>query len=425
MAVTVLIGLQWGDEGKGKIIDVMTEKTDVVSRFQGGSNAGHTVEIGDKKYVLHLIPSGVLRESCDCVIGNGVVVDPLALCEELDMLFEQGLDGTKRLHISDRSHLVFRYHRLMDGINENGLGEGKIGTTQRGIGPAYADKAKRCGIRAASLRNLDHLKTLFVEQAEAYNQLFKENDSEPMDIEKEWKELEAAATRLAPMVTDTVSLLNSAVDQKKTVLFEGAQGSWLDIDFGTYPFVTSSTTTAAGACCGSGVPPTKIGSVLGVTKAYCTRVGRGPFPTESTDTLGENLRKAGNEFGATTGRPRRCGWFDAVSVRYSVMLNGVDSLAITKLDVMDGFEEMKICTAYELDGQRLDVPPSEASDLDRVKPIYETYRGWQCSTRNARKWSDLPEAARLFLTRLAESVGARIDCVSVGPKREETFRMQA
>ncbi len=425
MPVDILVGTQWGDEGKGKLIDVLTREIDMVVRFQGGNNAGHTVEIGDKKYVLHLVPSGVFRPNVSCVIGNGLVVDPVALQQEMQALAERGLDISV-VELSDKAHLIFEYHKLADALKEEDLEVGrKIGTTKRGIGLAYADKAARTGIRAIQLTDPDELEVLFREQAEKYNELFADANSQLMDVEAEWRKVKAAAAFLAPHVKDTVLTVNRAIRAGKRILCEGAQGALLDIDHGTYPFVTSSNTTAGGACTGAGIAPKHIGRVWGVMKAYTTRVGEGPFPTELTDHSGEALRGVGREFGATTGRPRRCGWFDAVASRYSCMINGVDKLAMTKLDVLDGLSELKICTSYEINGQITADMPNDAKTLNVVNPIYESMPGWQCSTATARSYHELPGAARRYLERLAELVGAEIAIVSVGPKRDQTLTVQA
>ncbi len=426
MPNTVLVGLQWGDEGKGKIIDVLTEHAEVVVRFQGGNNAGHTVKIDDKQYVLHLIPSGILRKNALCVIGNGVVVNPVALDKSMRELAEQeGVRFQERLQISDRCQMVFSYHSKLDGLMERELGDSKIGTTKRGIGPAYADKVNRVGIRASQLKHLDRLEKSFRSRAEFHNHILQDaGREEPLDIDAEWEILRDVAQRLAPMVTDTVVTLNEAVAHGKSILFEGAQGTWLDVDFGTYPFVTSSNTTTGGACAGTGVPPQRIDHVVGVMKAYTTRVGAGPFPTELDDEDGERIREKGGEFGATTGRPRRCGWFDAVATRYAAMLNGVGrGLAVTKLDVLDQFETVRICTAYTLDGKTLEHMPSDSDDLSRVVPVYEDHPGWMSPTTEARCWEDLPQAAQTYLLRLQELVGAEMQIISVGPARSQTFSL--
>jgi adenylosuccinate synthase len=425
MANTVLVGLQWGDEGKGKIIDVLTRDTDVVVRFQGGNNAGHTVEIGDNKFVLHLIPSGILRPEAQCVIANGLVVSLTGLKEELDGLEAKGIDISNRLLISDRCQLLFAYHCMADGLKEGQLGANKIGTTKRGIGPAYADKANRCGIRARDLQRPEVLKQKFYTEGEKYNRLFAEHGVDRLDLDAEWAKIAKIAEQLAPMVADTTLILNRAADAGKSILFEGAQGTWLDIDFGTYPFVTSSSTSVGGACTGTGVPPQRINAVVGVAKAYTTRVGAGPFPTELDNETGEFIRQKGGEYGATTGRPRRCGWFDAVATRYAVMLNGVTGIALTKMDVLDEFETLKICTAYELDGKVITDMPADSDDLSRVKPIYEDIDGWCESTTGVTCYEDLPEKAKAYIDRLMELINARPQIISVGPRRAQTFEAPA
>ena len=421
MAVDILVGTQWGDEGKGKLIDVLTRNVDMVVRFQGGSNAGHTVEIGKERYVLHLVPSGIFRPGVSCVIGNGVVVDPIGLMTEMKELAARGMDGNQ-IELSSKAHMIFAYHKEADALKEAALGEGKkIGTTKRGIGPSYADKAYRCGIRAIELTDPENLEILFREQASRYNKLFVEAGLAPLDVDAEWAKVREAADYLKPFVKDTVYSVNKAIKAGKHILCEGAQGMLLDIDHGTYPFVTSSSTITGGACSGAGIAPKHVGTVWGVIKAYTTRVGSGPFPTELHDDQGEALRQAGREFGATTGRPRRCGWFDAVASSYSCMINGVDKLAVTKLDVLDDLAEIKICTAYEIDGVVTTEFPTQASALERVKPVYESMAGWQCKTSDARCWEDLPENAKKYLNRIAELVEAEIGIISVGPNREQTF----
>jgi adenylosuccinate synthase len=421
MSNTVLVGLQWGDEGKGKIIDVLTQTAEVVVRFQGGNNAGHTVEVGDEKFVLHLIPSGILHDGCKCIIGNGVVVNPLALEEEIAALEERGYEVRKNLQLSTRSQLVFCYHCQMDGLFESQLGENKIGTTKRGIGPAYADKVNRVGIRASELRNLATLEKRFRTQAAFYNTIFEEAGQDPVDIDAEWAKLADVASRLAPMVADTVLSLNQAMKNGCSILFEGAQGTWLDVDYGTYPYVTSSNTTAGGACTGAGIAPSHIEHVVGVAKAYTTRVGEGPFMTELDDEVGEELRRAGGEFGATTGRPRRCGWFDAVATRYSAMINGADQLAVTKLDVLDDFDIIRICTAYELDGERITDMPTSLDEIQRVKPLYEDFPGWKQTTTEATCWDELPQKTQEYLELVSKLVRVPLKIISVGPRRDQTF----
>ena len=419
MPVDILVGTQWGDEGKGKLIDVLTRDVDVVVRFQGGNNAGHTVEIGDERYVLHLVPSGVFRPEVKCVVGNGVVADPVALEEELEGLEARGI-ATGNVFISNRTQLIFCYHRIMDRINESGDGV-KIGTTGRGIGPAYADKMRRVGIRAIDLTAPERLAAAFRAEAKKYNSVFKRCGAPEIDIEAELAKVLAAAAKLAPRVRDTVYIVNAAVKAGKKVLFEGAQGALLDIDHGTYPFVTSSNTTSGGACTGGGVPPQSVRDVWGVIKAYTTRVGEGPFPTELFDECGENLRQRGREFGATTGRPRRCGWFDAVASRYACMVNGVNKLAVTKLDVLDDLEKIAVCVGYDVNGKITDEFPASLAELEAAKPVLEYLPGWKCDTSAARSWNDLPQAARNYLERMAQLVDSKVAIVSVGPRRDQTF----
>ena len=421
MAVSVLVGVQWGDEGKGKIIDVLTADAEMVVRFQGGNNAGHTVEIGSEKFVLHLIPSGILRSNTDCVIANGVVVDPLALMSEMKSLVERNIDVSK-IQLSYRCHLIMPWHKLLDAYNEGkASADKKIGTTKRGIGPTYAAKANRTGIRGIEILDKAHFETLFREGAKEYNELYVPNGAEALDVEKAWQEMSVAIDYLKPYVKDTVITIHQAVKAGKHVLMEGAQGAFLDIDHGTYPFVTSSNTTSGGACTGTGLPPRAINQVWGVLKAYMTRVGEGPFPTELHDKLGEYLQDKGGEFGATTGRPRRCGWLDIVASKYSCMINGVDYLAVTKLDVLDDLEEIKLCTAYKIDGEITTDFPADVRDMARIEPVYETLPGWKSSTVDARSWNDLPENAQKYLLRVAELLDAKIGIISVGPKRDQTF----
>ncbi len=423
MANTVLLGAQWGDEGKGKIVDYLMDRMDAVVRYQGGNNAGHTVEIGDDRYILHLVPSGILRPGKVCVIGNGVVIDPLTLCQELEDIAGRGINIKDRFFISDRAQLVFPYHRALDtGLEGASLANEKIGTTQRGIGPAYADKASRRNLRMGDLVGGAFADVLMARTAEK-NRLLAALNMPPVDAAAMVRDLSRAAETLRPFVTDTVSLLHRMLRDGKSLLFEGAQGAMLDIDFGTYPFVTSSNTTAGGACTGSGVPPRHIDHTLGIIKAYTTRVGEGPFPTELIDDVGRRLAEKGNEFGSTTGRPRRCGWFDAVVARYSAMINGFDGLAVTKLDVLDGLETLKICVAYESNGRRIEDFPASVTALAACRPVYEEWPGWQQSTREATSFEQLPEPARRYLRRLAELTGAPLQILSVGPRRDSTFRV--
>lgn len=420
MPVDILVGTQWGDEGKGKLIDVLTRDVDMVVRFQGGNNAGHTVEIGSERYVLHLVPSGIFRKGVRCVIGNGLVVDPVALTEEMKGIAEKGFD-VSAIELSNRAQLIFEYHKRADVLNETGAGSKKIGTTKRGIGPAYADKMHRCGIRAIDLTAPERLEPQFRAEAAKYNKLFSEHGIAQLDIDAEWQRVREAAAYLAPRVCDTVYSINAALKAGKKVLCEGAQGALLDIDHGTYPFVTSSNTTSGGACTGAGIAPQHVRDCWGVIKAYTTRVGEGPFPTELFDEAGEQLRQVGREFGATTGRPRRCGWFDAVAAHYACMVDGVNKLAVTKLDVLDGFEKIAVCVAYEIDGRITKEFPASIAELQAVKPVLEWLPGWQCETFGATCWNDLPENARNYLKRMAELVDSSIAVVSVGPRRDQTF----
>ena len=423
MANTVLIGAQWGDEGKGKIIDVLMEDAEVVVRFQGGNNAGHTVKVGDEKYVLHLLPSGILRPGKLCVIGNGLVVNPLSLLEEIDGLHQRGIDTAGRLVISERAHMVVPYHGAIDSAREQAAAEGqRIGTTKRGIGPAYGDKVSRVGLRMGDLAEPDFAARLGARIEEA-NKVLQALGGETIDAEAVVNQYTQAAPRLVPYIGDTVSLLADCVRRQRAILFEGAQGTLLDIDFGTYPFVTSSNATAGGACTGSGVPPNRIDRVIGVIKAYTTRVGAGPFMTELTDDIGKHIGREGHEFGSTTGRPRRCGWFDAVVGRYSAAINGVDYWAMTKLDVLDKLETLRICVAYECDGKRYETVPASVSVLERCRPVYEDMRGWRCPTGQVTRYDDLPDAAKAYVQRLCELTGVPLGILSVGPARSSTLRV--
>jgi adenylosuccinate synthase len=422
MATRVLIGGQWGDEGKGKIVDVLTERAAWIARFQGGNNAGHTVKVGDQKFVLHLIPSGILREGKTCILGNGCVIDPTGFLKELDEVHAGGVNTDGRLWISDRAQLALPYHKMLDGARETRDCNKtvKIGTTRRGIGPAYADKMTRMGLRAGDMLEQDFEDRLR-HNIDEHNRTLEFQGHEQLDPDTVVAEVMSAADRMRPMITDTTLLLNQAVLKGEQVLFEGAQGTMLDIDHGSYPFVTSSNTTSGGAATGTGVPPNRIEDVIGVVKAYTTRVGEGPFPTELFDEDGMNMAKVGDEFGATTGRPRRCGWFDAVVARYAVMVNGVNWWAVTKLDVLDGFDTIKICTAYDMNGQRIEHLPAHISRFAACKPIYEEMPGWKSPTTHIRTWEDLPEACRNYIRRIEELTCAPAGFVSVGPKRDETI----
>jgi adenylosuccinate synthase len=425
MSNTILIGAQWGDEGKGKIIDVLTEKADWVVRAQGGNNAGHTVEIGEEKFVLHLVPSGILHEGKKCVIGNGVVLDPVALVKEIREVEERGIQVEGRLFISDRAHVVFPYHRMLDSQGEARKAKGEqIGTTQRGIGPTYADKAARFGLRMCDLCDPE-FPALLRSRVEEKNRILAAMGAPVADYDELLASTQAAMEKLRPLVCDTVPLLHGAVAAGEEMLFEGAQGIMLDIDFGTYPYVTSSNAGSGGASTGSGVPPNRLNRVVGVLKAYTTRVGEGPFPTELLDETGEELRRVGREFGATTGRPRRCGWFDAVVARHAAMTCGVDEWALTKLDVLDGFGTLKICVAYELDGRRIEHFPANVREVARCKPILEEMPGWQATTRGAKRFEDLPAAAQAYIRRLEAVTGVPASLLSLGPRREDTLEIGA
>ena len=420
MANTILIGAQWGDEGKGKIIDVLTAQADIVVRSQGGNNAGHTVIHRGTKYILHLIPSGILRRGKTCVIGNGVVIDPVALVTEIEGLRKLGVHIGKNLLISDCAHLVLPYHRSLDEQRELRKGHTKIGTTKRGIGPAYGDKAARTGLRMSDLMQPVLFSKKLQAKVRENNSILQAFDAEPINYREVNEAYLAAGRKLRPFVTNTVVYLHRALQREKKILFEGAQGTFLDIDHGTYPFVTSSNTTAGGACTGSGVPPHRMDLVVGVMKAYTTRVGEGSLPTEDAG-LANKLHEMGREFGATTGRARRCGWFDAVATRYATMINGIDELAVTNLDGLDGVERIRVCVAYRLNGKRLAVPPSDAAQLENCEPVYRDFPGWKGATHGAKKFSDLPVKARNYVRAIAELTGAPLRIVSVGPTRDETI----
>ncbi|MBI4564349.1 MAG: adenylosuccinate synthase [Planctomycetes bacterium] len=419
---TCVVGVQWGDEGKGKIVDLLSAKADVVVRFQGGGNAGHTVVVGGEKFVLHLVPSGILHRGSTSVIANGVVVDPVQLVEEIEHLRGRGVNVGRNLLVSERAHVVMPYHKLQDELSE-GNGERKLGTTRRGIGPCYADKAARKGIRIADLYKPDRFRQGLAALVEEKNRVLGAlYGAPPLEAEKIFNDYRGYAEKIRPFVGDALEFVNAAIDRGKRVLFEGAQGSLLDIDFGTYPYVTSSNSDACGIPAGAGVPPKKVRQILGVAKAYCTRVGEGPFPTELNDDIGERLRSAGREYGSTTGRPRRCGWFDAVTSRHAVMINGIDGLVITKLDVLDTFDRIRVCMAYRLDGRRVGKVPVDSQDLARCVPVYETFPGWNADTSQAKSFSDLPRAARRYLTFLERTLGVPVVMISVGTDREKTIR---
>ena len=417
MSVKVIVGAQWGDEGKGKVVDMLAQQSDVVARYQGGANAGHTIIVGDRKYVLHLIPSGILHEHVSCVIGNGVVIDPEALMDEIRLLESFGISIAGRLKISHKAHLIMPYHKLLDQLQES---DQKIGTTGRGIGPAYIDKYNRTGIRIVDLLDRDLLTQKLRRSIELKNQTFRRvYDAPELDVEKTIAEYVEFDRRIDGFITDTTSYLNEAWRSGSRILAEGAQGALLDIDHGTYPFVTSSSPTSGGACTGLGLPPTAITNITGIAKAYCTRVGNGPFPTELEDEIGEKLRRIGSEFGATTGRPRRCGWLDLFALKYSAMINGITDIVLTKLDVLNEFDELKVCTGYELDGRPVKYFPSDCSTLDKVTPIYKTLPGWNQSLAGIEHFEDLPERTRSYVEFIEEFVGARVAYLGIGPEREQ------
>lgn len=421
---TIIIGSQWGDEGKGKMIDFLTETADVVARGQGGNNAGHTVIANGQKYILHLVPSGILWPGKLCVIGNGVVLDPIGLVDEINQLKAQGVTITsENLLISDRAHVVLPLHKEMDAAQETALGKKAIGTTKRGIGPTYADKARRIGIRMADMRKPEIFEETLRNRIKTANVEFERMGLPTMDEDQMVADVCAAADVLRPHIANTIPVMNKALKEGKSILFEGAQGAYLDVDFGTYPFVTSSNTSSAGACTGTGVPPHKIDRIIGVCKAYTTRVGAGPFVTED-DEISDHLHSMGREFGATTGRARRCGWADGVLLRFSAMFNGFDEMAMTNLDGYDKCAEIKICTAYELDGEMLEYPPATVAEWERCKPVYETMPGWLTDISGCRSWEEIPENAQKFVKRMSELIGCPVSTVGVGPDREQTIAVK-
>jgi adenylosuccinate synthase len=422
MGNVIILGSQWGDEGKGKIVDLFSDRFDIVARYQGGHNAGHTVFIGEKKFVLKLIPSGILRPGKQAVIGNGLVIDPAALLSEIDSLESVGVEVSKSLLISNRAHVLFPSHRMMERMSEGRVGRISIGTTSRGIGPCYEDKTARRGIRIADLVDPDIFRPQFDSVMEEKAVIAKAlGIYEELDLPAIRDQYEQFADRIRPMVRDTAMFLNLAIAAGKQVLFEGAQGTMLDIDHGTYPFVTSSSATAGGACTGTGVPPTKINGVIGVSKAYITRVGGGPFPTEALDGAGDDIRKRGNEFGAVTGRPRRCGWFDAPLLRYTAMVNGFDSIVVTKLDVLDTFDRIPVCVGYRIGTKEIcDMPPT-VLEIEKIEPVYEWLPGWQSSTFGIDSYDALPDNAKEYLAFLENKAGVEVGCISTGPERNQTI----
>jgi adenylosuccinate synthase len=415
----VVVGAQWGDEGKGKIVDVLAGEVGIIARYQGGANAGHTVHVGGEEFILHQIPSGILHAATRCLLGNGVVLDLEQFLEELDALRARGIDAEPRIGISGRAHLLLDYHKRLDRAIEQARGADPIGTTGKGIGPAYEDKIARVGVRTADLRDTDRAHARIVAAAERANERLRAIGAELIDAAALADRTLARRDRILPMLTDTGREITDLLAAGGRVLLEGAQGAMLDVDHGTYPYVTSSSTTAAGAAAGVGVGPTKIDSVLGVVKAYTTRVGSGPLPTEIPPPLGDRLRELGGEYGATTGRPRRCGWFDAVVVRYAAQVNGLTGLALTKLDVLDSFDEIRICTGYETDDGACAHFPYDLRMLESARPVYETVPGWRAPTRDARSFADLPDGARAYLNRLEALTGVPIAFVSVGTRRDQ------
>ncbi|MGQ0561111.1 MAG: adenylosuccinate synthase [Gemmatimonadota bacterium] len=420
----VVVGAQWGDEGKGKIVDVLAAEAAIIARYQGGANAGHTVHVGGNEFILHQIPSGILHEGTRCLLGNGVVLDIEQFFNELDSIRDRGIDVDGRVGVSGRAHLLLDYHKKLDQAREASLGSEKIGTTGRGIGPAYEDKIARQGVRAGDLMNEQRARKKLTAACDRANERLRTVGAEPINLHDVVSRTLELATRLRPLVAETGREIMQGLKAGKRVLLEGAQGALLDVDHGTYPYVTSSTTTAGGAATGVGIGPTAIGFVLGVVKAYTTRVGSGPLPTEIPGELGEHLRKLGGEFGATTGRPRRCGWFDSVVTRYSARVNGLTGLAVTKLDVLDTFDEIRIATGYDIHGQRFDsVFPYDLSLLEEAQPCYETLPGWLATTSGARSIAELPPAARAYLDRIEELTEVPIAFVSVGTRRDQIIQV--
>jgi len=426
--IIVIIGAQWGDEGKGKVVDLLADRFDIVARYQGGHNAGHSVYVGDKAFVLRLLPSGIIHEDKTCVLGNGMVIDPKAFFEEVDQMEAQGISVTpERLKVSSRAHLIMPYHRALDHTSEERLGNEKIGTTLRGIGPAYEDKAGRRGIRVSDALVPDLLKLRIERNLEEANRIIVLYGREPLRSDEIFDEISVLVERLKPFVTETSHFFAEAKKQNKKILLEGAQATLLDVDHGTYPYVTSSNPTAGGASVGTGIPPHHISGVLGIVRTYATRVGEGPFPTEMLDAeeeMANLIRQRGNEYGSVTKRPRRCGWFDAVATKYAAELNGFDSVALTKLDVLDALAEIKVCIGYEIDGKRIDTFPAVSYDLAKIKPIYETLPGWQSDTLGTTKIEDLPENARKYVEFLSNSIGVEIGLISTGPERDQTIILQ-
>jgi adenylosuccinate synthase len=423
--IIVIIGAQWGDEGKGKVVDLLADRFDVVARYQGGHNAGHSVYVGDKAFVLRLLPSGIIHPDSTCVLGNGMVIDPKAFFEEIDQIQEKGVSvNSDRLKVSSRAHLIMPYHRALDHTSEERLGNEKIGTTLRGIGPAYEDKAGRRGIRVADALSPEVLRMRIERNLEEANRIIVLYGHQPLRADEIYDEVSPLVERLEPFVTETSHFLSEARKQQKKILLEGAQATLLDVDHGTYPYVTSSNPTSGGASVGAGIPPHHITGVLGIVRTYATRVGEGPFPTQMIEgeaEMAEVIRERGNEYGSVTRRPRRCGWFDAVATRYAAELNGFDSVALTKLDVLDTLDEIKVCVGYEIDGHKVDTFPAVSSLLRQIKPIYETLSGWETSTEGVTEFTDLPENARRYVEFLSQQIGVEIGLISTGPERDQTI----
>ncbi len=421
----VVIGAQWGDEGKGKIVDLLAERFDIVVRYQGGHNAGHSVQVGDRSFVLHLLPSGIVHQGKTCVLGNGMVIDPKAFFEEADRLMTQGVEvSPARVKISSRAHLILPYHRALDHTSEERLGNEKVGTTLRGIGPAYEDKVGRRGIRTADALVPEVLRSRIERNLEDANRIIMAYGGEELSGDEIFDEMSRLTERLAPFIADTTHFLNVMATQERSILLEGAQATLLDVDHGTYPFVTSSSTIAGGAIIGTGLAPNRLTGVLGIVRTYTTRVGEGPFPTEMLEgeaELGQLIRERGREYGASTGRPRRCGWFDAFATRYAAEINGFSSVALTKLDVLDALDEIKVCVGYKLDGRDLDSLPSVSQELRRVEPVYARLRGWKSSTVGTTDIDALPDEARHYVEFLSEQIGVEIGLVSTGPERSQTI----
>jgi len=417
----IVLGCQWGDEGKGKVVDLLARDADVIVRFQGGANAGHTIETGGKKFILHLIPSGIIHPGKICYIGNGVVMDPFGLMEELEMLKAEGIDTKGRLFISSLTNLVMPFHKMIDAIEEKKRGGCGLGTTLRGIGPAYRDKVARCGFRLCDLYAPDRLKEKLHKYRESRMEWFADSSDERGDIDKTYNDLMQIAPRLKDCMTSVSIALAKHHNDGKAILFEGAQGALLDVDFGTYPYATSSNTTIGGALTGSGVGPKMFDDIVGIVKAYTTRVGEGPFPTELNDDIGKKLRDVGSEYGASTGRPRRTGWLDLVILRHACRVNGVEKIAVTKLDVLDGFDKLKICTGYELNGREIHEVPLDPADFYNVKPIYKEMDGWKTETTGIKTFEELPEKARNYLKYIADDLGVGILLVSTGARRNATI----